>query len=157
MTASSDSTAPRGQRPEKSAAAEKDVFDGPQAVELQVYAKPGSGSCLAYFRACSYPATRHYRPRRFFFHRKSAATWGLIPRLYQQARHTLLCFLLIESAHAVIRYEPTWRRQFLHLAMRRGRAIAKVAMARKLSVRLYWMWRKGWDYQQTSKFGSHVG
>src|SRR5437763_7119156 len=79
MTASSDSTAPRGQRPEKSAAAEKDVFDGPQAVELQVYAKPGSGSCLAYFRACSYPATRHYRPRRFFFHRKSAATWGLIP------------------------------------------------------------------------------
>ena len=35
--------------------------------------------------------------------------------------------------------------------------IAKVAMARKLSVRLYWMWRKGWDYQQTSKFGSHVG
>jgi len=77
-----------------------------------------------------------------------------MPRLYQQARHTLLCFLLIESAHAVIRYEPTWRRQFLHLAMRRGRAIAKVAMARKLSVRLYWMWRKGWDYQQTSKFGS---
>ena len=80
-----------------------------------------------------------------------------MPRLYQQARHTLLCFLLIESAYAVIRYEPTWRRQFLHLAMRRGRAIAKVAMARKLSVRLYWMWRKGWDYQQTSKFGSHVG
>ena len=80
-----------------------------------------------------------------------------MPRLYQQARHTLLCFLLIESAHAVISYEPTWRRQFLHLAMRRGRAIAKVAMARKLSVRLYWMWRKGWDYQQTSKFGSYVG
>src|SRR5437762_8736811 len=74
-----------------------------------------------------------------------------MPRLYQQARHTLLCFVLIESAYAVIRYEPTCRRQFLHLAMRRGRAIAKVAMARKLSVRLYWMWRKGWDYQQTSE------
>src|SRR5437899_2088401 len=109
--------AARTARPEKSAVAEKDVFDGLQAVKLQV-----CGSCLAYFRACSYPATRHYRPRRFFFHRKSAATWGLIPRLYQQARHTLLCFLLIESAHAVIRYEPTRRRQFLHLAMRRGRA-----------------------------------
>src|SRR5437660_10409452 len=129
--------------------------------------KPGSGSCLAYFRACSYPATRHYRPRRFFFHRKSAATWGIIPAknpaavanasVISASKHTLLCFLLIESAHAVIRYEPTWRRQFLHLAMRRCRAIAKVAMARKLSVRLYWMWRKGWDYQQTSKFGSHVG
>ena len=49
----------------------------------------------------------------------------------------LLRFLLIESAHALIRYEPNWRRQFLHLAMRRGRPIAKVAMARKLAGRLY--------------------
>ena len=23
--------------------------------------------------------------------------------------------------------------------------------------RLYWMWRKGWDYQQTLKFGLHGG
>jgi len=70
--------------------------------------------------------------------------------------NTLLRFLLIESAHAVVRYEPDWRRRFLHLALRRGRSIAKVAMARKLAVRLYWMWRKGRDYQQISKFGSHV-
>jgi hypothetical protein len=41
--------------------------------------------------------------------------------------------------------------------MRRGRKIAKVAMARKLAVRLYWMLRKEWDYQQLMKFGSHVG
>jgi len=40
--------------------------------------------------------------------------------------------------------------------MRRERAIAKVAMARKLAVRLYWMWHQGWDYQQM-QFGSHVG
>jgi len=30
-------------------------------------------------------------------------------------------------------------------------------MARRLGVRLYWMWRKGWDYQQVSQFGSHAG
>ncbi len=30
-------------------------------------------------------------------------------------------------------------------------------MARKLAVRLYWMWRKQWDYEQMRKFGSHVG
>lgn len=71
--------------------------------------------------------------------------------------NTLLRFLLIESAHAVVRYDPQWRRRFVHLAMRRGRPIAKVAMARKLAVQLYWMWRKGWDYQQALKFGSHVG
>ena len=61
-------------------------------------------------------------------------------------------FLLIESAHPVVRYEPAWRSQFLHLAMRRGRPIAKVAIARKLAVRLYWMWRKGRDYQHILKF-----
>ena len=41
--------------------------------------------------------------------------------------------------------------------MRRERRIAKVAMARKLAVRLYWMWRRGWNYQQLKKFGSHAG
>jgi hypothetical protein len=30
-------------------------------------------------------------------------------------------------------------------------------MARKLAVRLYWMMRKEWDYEQLSKFGSHAG
>jgi len=41
--------------------------------------------------------------------------------------------------------------------MRRGRKIAKVAMARKLAVRLYWMMRKQWDYGQLTKFGSYAG
>jgi hypothetical protein len=30
-------------------------------------------------------------------------------------------------------------------------------MARKLAVHLYWMWRKGHDYGQSQKFGSHAG
>jgi hypothetical protein len=34
------------------------------------------------------------------------------------------------------------------MTMRRGRKIAKVAMARKLAVRLYWMLRKEWDRAQ---------
>ncbi len=41
--------------------------------------------------------------------------------------------------------------------MRRGRKTAKVAMARKLAVRLYWMMRQEWDFQQWSKLGSHAG
>src|SRR3989454_2140639 len=52
---------------------------------------------------------------------------------------------------------PQWRSKFFHLAMRRGRKIAKVAMARKLAVYLYWMWRQGWDYEQLQKFGPHAG
>src|SRR5437016_14624815 len=39
--------------------------------------------------------------------------------------------------------------QVFHLAMRRGGKIAKVAMARRLAVALYWMWRKGWNYEQS--------
>ena len=31
------------------------------------------------------------------------------------------------------------------------------SMARKLAVRLYWMMRKGWDYEQLKKFGSYAG
>jgi hypothetical protein len=30
-------------------------------------------------------------------------------------------------------------------------------MARRLAVSLYWMMRKGWDYQQWIEFGSHAG
>lgn len=106
-------------------------------------------------------------PERFRCGKQVGSYLGLIPceqssggrqRLGHISKqgNALLRFLLIESVHALVRYEPQWRCRFLHLALRRGRPIAKVAMARKLAVRLYWMWRRGWDYPQMSKFGSHV-
>ena len=52
-----------------------------------------------------------------------------------------------------VRSLPEWRRRYFHLMMRRGRKIAKVAMARRLAVCLYWMLRQGWDYQQWVEFG----
>ena len=64
--------------------------------------------------------------------------------------NSLLRFLLVEAAQAAARSDPEWRGRFLRLAMRRERRIAKVAMARKLAVRLFWMWRRQWDYQQLS-------
>ena len=69
----------------------------------------------------------------------------------------LLRFLLVEAAQVTVRSNQEWRNQYFHLAMRRGRKIAKVAIARRLAVRLYWMWRQGWDYEQLRKFGSHAG
>jgi len=30
-------------------------------------------------------------------------------------------------------------------------------MARRLAVRLYWMWRRQWDYEQWKEFGPHAG
>jgi transposase len=70
---------------------------------------------------------------------------------------SILRFLLVEAAQVTVRSLPEWRSQYFHLMMRRGRKIAKVAMARRLAVRLYWMMRQGWDYQQWVKFGSHAG
>ena len=49
------------------------------------------------------------------------------------------------------------RRRYVHLAMRRHRSIAKVAMGRRLAVRLYWMWRNGCEYSQSLEFGSYAG
>lgn len=48
--------------------------------------------------------------------------------------NSLLRFLLVEAAQVTVRSQPQWRSQSFHLAMRQGRRIAKVAMARKLVV-----------------------
>jgi hypothetical protein len=56
-----------------------------------------------------------------------------------------------------VRSISEWRSQYFQLAMRRGRKISKVAMARRLAICLYWMWRQEWDYEQLNKFGSHAG
>jgi transposase len=71
--------------------------------------------------------------------------------------NTLLRFLMVEAAQVPVRSDPACRRKYFHLALRRGRKIAKVAMARRLAVRLYWMWRKDWDYEPWKKFGPHAG
>src|ERR1700692_2488957 len=70
---------------------------------------------------------------------------------------SMLRFLLVEAAQVTVRSLPEWRSKYIHLVMRRGRKIAKVAMARRLAVRLYWMMRQGSEYQRSSKFGSYAG
>jgi len=64
--------------------------------------------------------------------------------------------LLAEAAQSAVRREPEMRRAYQRLAQRKCRALAKVAMARKLAVRLYWMLRKEADYAQLFQ-GSHAG
>jgi transposase len=107
-------------------------------------------------------------PERFSCGKQVASYLGLIPCEDSSADHRrfghitkqgnkLLRFLLGQSAQSVARCEEKWHRQYAHLQMRRNKPIAKVAMARKLAVRLFWMWHNGWEYQQLKKFGSHVG
>jgi transposase len=76
---------------------------------------------------------------------------------YADYAQVLKTLCLVEAAQAAVRCDAEWRRKFIHLSMRRERRIAKVAMARKLAVGLYWMWREQSDYQHTLKLSSHAG
>src|SRR3989475_4057261 len=68
--------------------------------------------------------------------------------------NSLLRFLLVEAAQAAARVHPDWRRRYVHLAMRRHRSIANVAMGRRLAVRCYWVWRGGCEDSPALEFGS---
>ena len=70
---------------------------------------------------------------------------------------SLLRFLLVEAAQAAARIHPDWRCRYKHLAMRRHKSIAKVAMGRRMAIKLYWMWRNGCEYSQSVKCGSYAG
>jgi transposase len=65
--------------------------------------------------------------------------------------------LLVEAAQAAARCNQDWRQKYWHLAMRREKSIAKVALGRQLAVRLYWMWRNGCSYSPSLECGSHAG
>jgi transposase len=66
-------------------------------------------------------------------------------------------FLLVEAAQTASRYDPRLRRAYRRLAFRKGAPIAKVAVARKLAIRLYIMLRDGIDYEEFCRRGSHAG
>jgi len=60
--------------------------------------------------------------------------------------NTMVRWLLIEAVHPAVRTDAALRQDYLRLKFRRGHAVAKVAIARKLAVRMYWMLRRGADY-----------
>jgi len=142
-------------------AIEQEVEKCPAAQRLQTHPGVGPLTALAFVLIIG-------RAERFQCGKQIASYLGLVPlekssgnqrRLGHITKQgsSLLRFLLVEAAQVTARSLPEWRSKYYHLTMRRGRKIAKVAMARKLSVRLYWMMRKEWDYGQLTKFGSHAG
>jgi hypothetical protein len=53
----------------------------------------------------------------------------------------MLRMLLVEAAQTTARLDPEFRKEYLHRCHQKPKAVAKVAAARKLAVRLYWMLR----------------
>jgi transposase len=142
-------------------ALEEEVEKRPVTRRLMTHPGVGPLTALAYELVIG-------TPDRFHCGKQIASYVGLVPeekssgdrrRLGHISKqgNVLLRFLLVEAAQVTVRSHPEWRNKFFHLAMRRGRKIAKVAMARKLAVHLYWMWRQGCDYGQLQKLGSHAG
>jgi len=143
------------------AALEEEVEKRPVTRQLMTHPGVGPLTALAFELVIG-------TPTRFHCGKQIASYVGLVPaeessgdrrRLGHITKQgsSLLRYLLVEAAQVTVRSQPEWRSKFFHLAMRRGRKIAKVAMARKLAVHLYWMWRQGSDYEHFKKFGSHAG
>src|SRR4051812_25014927 len=140
---------------------EQEVERRPMTRRLMTHPGVGPLTALAYELVIG-------MPERFHGGKQIASYVGLVPeenssgdrrRLGHISKqgNVLLRFLLVEAAQVTVRSHPEWRSTFFHLALRRGRKIAKVAMARKLAVHLYWMWRQGLDYGHRNKLGSHAG
>lgn len=107
--------------------------------------------------------------RRFPRGKQVGSYLGLIPseassgKRQQQMGHitkqgnTLLRWLLVEAATMAQSKDPSWHRQYVRLSMNKHHGVAKVAIAHKLAVRLYWMLRSGQNYTQMRERGSQTG
>src|SRR5213082_726415 len=137
---------------ELTAAVEQEAEKRPEVLRLMTHPGVGPITGLVYVLVIG-------TPDRFPCGKQLGSYTGLIPcedssggrqRLGHISKqgNKLLRYLLGEASQAAARCNPDWRRRYVHLMMRREKRIAKVAMARKLAVRLYWMWRNNWQYSR---------
>ena len=146
---------------ELTAAVEQEARKRPEVLRLMTHPGVGALTALAYVLIIG-------TPERFSRGKQIGTYVGMIPsenssggkqRLGHISKqgNSLLRFLLVEAAQAATRVNSEWRRRYIHLAMRRHRSIAKVAMGRRLGIRLYWMWRNSCEYSPSFEFGSYAG
>lgn len=105
---------------------------------------------------------------RFARSKQVASYLGLIPSEESSGQHrrlgtvtkqgnSLMRCLLVQASSVAQRYDPGWHRQYARLAMTKHHGVAKMAIAHKLAVRLYWMLRSGENYSQVVERSSHAG
>ncbi len=122
------------------------------AVRLMTHPGVGPNTALAFVLTIG-PVER------FATSKQVSSYLGLIPAEYssggkQRLGHIskqgspLLRYLLVEAAQSAVRGDAALGRAYRRCAVRQGRAKAKVAAARKLATRLYWMLRNEQDYAQ---------
>jgi len=134
---------------------EEEVKRRPAAMRLRTHPGVGPVTALAMVLTLG-PAER------FGSAKQVGSYFGLIPsehssggrqqlgRISKQG-NSFLRFLLVEAGQTAARYDVELGRFYRRLAVRKHRALAKVAVARKLAMRLYLMLREDWDYAQLCK------
>ena len=130
----------------------------PQARLLMTQPGVGPNTALAYVLTIG-------EVSRFPRGKQVASYLGLIPReessggrqklgAITKQGNRLLRSLLVEAAQVTVRYDPGFRREYLHRCHSKPKAVAKVAAARKLAVRLYWMLRTQKPYPEVVRIES---
>ena len=124
----------------------------PAAVKLMSHPGVGAVTALAMVLTLG-PAER------FESAKQVGSYFGLIPsehssggrqqlgRISKQGS-SFMRFLLVEAGQSAARRDAELARFYRRLAARKHRALAKVAVARKLATRLYLMLREDWTYAQ---------
>jgi transposase len=127
-----------------------EAYQRPEVRLLMTHPGVGPVVGLAYVLTMG-PVTRFARGQQV------ASYLGLIPREHSSGGrqklgsiskqgNTFLRTLLVEAAQTAARYDEALRRDYRRLAARQHRALAKVMVARKLAVRMYWMLRENRPY-----------
>jgi transposase len=97
--------------------------------------------------------------KRFPRGKQVASYLGLVPREHSSGGrqklgaitkqgNRMMRMLLVEAVQSTVRYDEGFRREYAHRCHRKPKAVAKVAAARKLAIRLYWMLRTKTGYPE---------
>ena len=128
-------------------AVQKEAQSRPEAVQLMKEPGVGPVTALAFVLTMG-PISRFQRSKQVVSYlglNPSEESSGGKQRLGSISKqgNSMVRHLLVEAAQAASKFDPELRRDYQRLKFRRGHSgVAKVAIARKLAVRLYWKLRE---------------
>ena len=139
-------------------AVQKAAEENPQAKLLMTQPGVGPNTALAFVLTIGDVG-------RFRRGKQIASYLGLIPReessggrqklgAITKQGNRMLRSLLVEAAQVAVRYDPGYRKEYAHRCHQKPKGVAKVAVARKLAVRLYWMLRTNVAYPEIVRIES---
>jgi transposase len=119
-----------------------------RAAALRLMQQPGVGPVTALAFVLTIGPVERFRKSK-----QVVSYLGLNPREHSSGGHqrlgaiskqgnSMMRWLLNEAAQTAARFDEDLRRDYQRIKFRRGAAVAKIAIARKLAVRLYWKLRE---------------